>query len=282
MSCLCRGLRPLSSELLKLSRDAAKGVATLTLNRPERLNALNGALLRALAEGVEEVARADAVRAVIVTGAGAAFCSGADTSELAGGSGTGPHKPGEGGAEALRRGFADAQRVVLGIHKMEKPVVAAVNGAAVGAGLDLACACDIRIASATARFAASYVKVGLFPGYGGTWFYPRLLGMGRAAEMMFTGDFLDAPAAERIGFVNRAVEPSRLLAEAESLAERLASGPPVAIRLAKLMLRRGLQVDLETAMEMAAAAEAVTLSSQDHAEGMAAAREKRRPQYRGR
>ena len=264
-----------------MASDESTGVTTITLNRPDRLNALGGAMLADLGDAVETVAADDGTRAVIVTGAGSAFCSGADTDELAGGAGSGPHKPGPGGPEALRRGFKDAQRVILGLHRMEKPVIAAVNGPAVGAGLDLACACDIRLASPAARFMAAYVRVGLFPGYGGAWLYPRLMGLGRAAEMMFTGDFMEADEAAQVGLVNRVVAAEELLSEARALAVRIAAGPPVAIRLAKLMLQRGLEMDLDTAMQMSAAAETITLSSRDHLEGLAAMREKRRPQFRG-
>lgn len=266
---------------LLLDFDADQGVVTLTLNRPDRLNALNRTLLEALDSAVTRLEDDDSVRAVVITGAGEAFCSGADTDEMSGGPGDGPHKPGPGGPEALRRGFAVAQRVILGLHRLEKPVIAAVNGPAVGAGFDLACACDIRIASPQARFMAAYVRVGLFPGYGGTWFYPRLLGMGRAAELMFTGDFLEADEAVRCGFVNRVINADNLLSEATRLAVKIAQGPPIAIRLAKMMMTRGLQMDLETAMQMAASAESITLSSRDHAEGMHALREKRIPKYEG-
>ena len=262
--------------------DATLGVATITLNRPTRLNALSADLLSLLADAVEAIAVDDSVKALIITGAGDSFCSGADTSELAGGDGQGPHKPGSGGTEALRRGFRDAQRVILGLQRMEKPTIAAVNGVAAGAGLDLACACDIRIASVTARFSAAYVKVGLFPGYGGTWLYPRLVGLGRAAEMIFTGEFVDAAEALRVGLVNRVVPAERLADDAADLARRIAAGPPIAMRLAKMMLYRGLEMDLETAMQAAAAAESITLSSADHSEGMAAMREKRKPKFTGR
>lgn len=266
---------------VKIEPDHDSGVTTITLNRPDRLNALSGAMLSELADVVERVSADDDARVVMITGAGEAFCSGADTDELAGGSGTGPHQLGEGGPEALRRGFRDAQKVILGLHRMEKPVVAAVNGAAVGAGMDLACACDIRLASPKARFMAAYIRVGLFPGYGGAWLYPRLIGMGRAAEMMFTGDFMASEEAERVGLVNRVVPHDELLGETMALARRIADGPPVAMRLSKLMLQRGLEMDLDTAMQMSAAAETITLSSSDHLEGLAAMREKRRPRFRG-
>lgn len=261
--------------------DSESGFATLTLNRPDRLNSLSNELLEALAQAIEEVASDDTVRAVILTGSGRAFCSGADTDEMTGGTGDGPHKPGPGGAEELRRGFRLAQQVILGIYKMEKPVIAAINGPAVGAGFDLSCACDIRIASRSARFMAAYIHVGLFPGYGGTWLYPRLFGQAKATELMFTGNYLEVDEAKSLGFLNDVVEDGDLVEAAEKMARRIASGPPIAIRLAKTMMRRGMSMDLETSLEMSAAAEAITLSSGDHAEGMDALRQKRRPKFKG-
>jgi len=257
------------------------GFATLTLNRPDRLNSLSDDLLQSLADAIDDVAADDSVRAVIITGAGRAFCSGADTDEMIGGSGDGPHKPGPGGAEELRRGFKLAQRVILGIYKMEKPVIAAIHGSAVGAGFDLACACDIRIAADTARFMAAYIHVGLFPGYGGTWLYPRLVGSAKAAELMYTGNFMEIEEAKSLGFVNSVVSEDELIGAAEKMARRIASNPPIAVRLAKTMMRRGMSMDLETSLEMSAAAEAITLSSEDHVEGMSALRQKRRPEFKG-
>jgi enoyl-CoA hydratase/carnithine racemase len=257
------------------------GFATITLNRPQRLNSLSNDLLHSLADSLEEVGSDDSIRAVILTGAGRAFCAGADTDEMAGGTTDGPHRPGPGGPEALRRGFKLARKVVLGIYEMEKPVIAAINGPAVGAGFDLACACDIRIASESARFMAAYVHVGLFPGYGGTWLYPRLFGTARAAELMYTGDYMEVDEAQRLGFVNKVVPAGELTATAEKMARKIAAGPPIAIRLAKTMMRRGMSMDLETSLEMSAAGEAITLSSDDHLEGMDALRQKRRPEFKG-
>ncbi len=261
--------------------DSELGFATLTLNRPDRLNSLSNNLLESLAQELDTVAGEDSIRAVILTGSGRAFCSGADTDEMHGGDGGGPHKPGTGGAEELRRGFRLAQKVILGIHKMEKPVIAAINGVAVGAGFDLACACDLRIATPSARFMAAYVHVGLFPGYGGTWLYPRIFGQAKAAELMYTGNFMEVDEAKSLGFLNDIVDEDELISTAENMAHRIASGPPIAIRLAKTMMRRGLSMDLETSLEMSAAAEAITLSSGDHIEGMAALRQKRRPEFKG-
>jgi len=267
------------SVILDVNHD--HGFATITLNRPDRLNSLNNDLLESLVDTLDVVAADDSIRAVILTGAGRAFCSGADTDEMVGGSGDGPHKPGPGGAEALRRGFKLARKVILGIYQMEKPVIAAINGSAVGAGFDLACACDMRVASNTARFMAAYIHVGLFPGYGGTWLYPRIFGTAKAAELMYTGNFMEVDEADRLGFLNSVVSEDDLINTAEKMARRVAAGPPIAIRLAKTMMRRGMSMDLETSLEMSAAVEAITLSSNDHAEGMVALREKRRPDFKG-
>ena len=258
-----------------------EGYATLTLNRTDRLNSLGSELLKSLVDSLKSVASDDSIRAVIITGAGRAFCSGADTDEMAGGKSDGPHKLGPEGAEGLRRGFHLAQEVILGIHEMEKPVIAAINGDAVGAGFDLACACDIRIASDNARFMAAYIHVGLFPGYGGTWLYPRLFGHAKAAELMYTGRFMDVNEAGNLGFLNDVVPGVELIGKAQDMARSIACGPPIATRLAKTMMRRGLSMDLKTSLEMAAVAESITLSSNDHVEGMEALRQKRRPKFKG-
>lgn len=270
-----------SDSLVSIDADRSTGVSIITLNNPDRLNSLGAQMLQDLGDALGSVANDDEVRAVILTGAGKAFCSGADTDELIGGSSDGPHKPGPEGAEGLRRGFKAAHRVILSAYNMEKPVIAAVNGSAVGAGFDLACACDIRIAAKSARFMAAYTHVGLFPGYGGTWLYPRLLGSAKAAELMFTGDFMYVDEAEKLGFLNAVTEDDELLEAAMNMATKIASGPPIATRLAKMMMRRGTSIDLETSLEMSAAVEAITLSSKDHVEGMSALREKRRPEFKG-
>jgi 2-(1,2-epoxy-1,2-dihydrophenyl)acetyl-CoA isomerase len=165
---------------------------------------------------------------------------------------------------------------------MEKPVIAMINGASVGAGFDLAAGCDIRIGTPRARFMVAYVRIGLFPGFGGTWLYPRMLGsIGKAAEMLFTGDFLEAEEAHRLGFLNHVVSEDDIYAFTMEMARKIANGPPIAIRLSKLMLYKGLEFDLDTAMKMAAAAETITLTSKDHLEGTSAFRESREPKYEG-
>ncbi len=268
-------------ELILYDANPDSGIARITLNRPERLNALNDQMQIEIADAVVQADADPDTRVIIITGAGRAFCAGGDLNNLGGstnGSGEGWTS---GNADEVRRSFRLAQDMILGVQRCEKPVIAMVNGVATGAGLDLACACDIRTGTARSRFMSAYVRIGLFPGFGGTWLYPRTLGsLGRAAEMLFTGDFLEADEAYRLGFLNRLVAEEDLEATTMEMAERIAAGPPIAIRLSKLMLYKGLEFDLETAMKMAAAGETITLTSQDHAEGVAAFREKREAQYR--
>ena len=268
-------------EFVEYAADADSHIARVTLNRPERLNALNDQMQLEVTDALTQAESDDDVRVVIITGAGRAFCAGGDLNDLGGssdGSGAGWTS---GNADEVRRSFRSAQGMILGVQRCEKPVIAMVNGVATGAGLDLACACDIRIGTARSRFMSAYVRIGLFPGFGGTWLYPRTLGsLGRAAEMLFTGDFLEADEAYRLGFLNRLVDEEELEATTISMAERIAAGPPIAIRLSKLMLYKGLEFDLETAMKMAAAGETITLTSQDHVEGVTAFRQKRAAEYR--
>jgi len=251
-----------------------EGIGILTLNRPERLNAFNEKMEAEFVQAIQEVSLDDEVRVLVVTGAGKAFCAGADVGRMSGES-----KPK--GAEEWRRGFRNIQGIILGLQRLEKPTLAMVNGAAVGGGFDLACACDLRTGSEYARFMVAFTRIGLFPGWGGTWLYARIIGIPKAAELLFTGDFLEAKEAERLGLLNKLVPASELEKETMSLARRIANGPPIALRLAKMQLYKGLGMDLETAMQMAAACETITLTSQDHKEGVAAFQEKRPPKYKG-
>ena len=267
-------------ELILYDANHDSGIARITLNRPDRLNALNDQMQVEIADAVTEADSDPNIRVVIITGAGRAFCAGGDLNQLGGSSNGDGEGWTSGNADEVRRSFRLAQDMILGVQRCEKPVIAMVNGVATGAGLDLACACDIRIGTPRSRFMSAYVRIGLFPGFGGTWLYPRTFGsLGRAAEMLFTGDFLEADEAHRLGFLNRLVPEEELEATTLELAERIAAGPPIAIRLSKLMLYKGLEFDLETAMKMAAAGETITLTSRDHVEGVAAFREKRDAQY---
>ena len=268
-------------EFVEYAADAASRIARITLNRPERLNALNDQMQLEVTDALTQAESDNDVRVVIITGAGRAFCAGGDLNDLGGSSDGNGAGWTSGNADEVRRSFRSAQGMILGVQQCEKPVIAMVNGVATGAGLDLAGACDIRIGTARSRFMSAYVRIGLFPGFGGTWLYPRTLGsLGRAAEMLFTGDFLEADEAYRLGFLNRLVDADELEATTISMAERIAAGPPIAIRLSKLMLYKGLEFDLETAMKMAAAGETITLTSQDHVEGVTAFRQKRAAEYR--
>jgi 2-(1,2-epoxy-1,2-dihydrophenyl)acetyl-CoA isomerase len=268
-------------EFVEYTANPDTHVARITLNRPARLNALNDQMQREITGAIARAESDDGVRVVIVTGAGRAFCAGGDLNDLGGSSDGNGAGWTSGNADEVRRSFRSAQAMILGVQHCEKPVIAMVNGVATGAGLDLACACDIRIGTSRSRFMSAYVRIGLFPGFGGTWLYPRTLGsLGRAAEMLFTGDFLEADEAYRLGFLNRLVDEEELESTTLAMAERIAAGPPIAIRLSKLMLYKGLEFDLETAMKMAAAGETITLTSQDHVEGVAAFREKRAAEYR--
>ena len=270
-----------TSEFVEYTADTTSHIARITLNRPDRLNALNDPMQLEISDALSRADSDDGVRVLVITGAGRAFCAGGDLNDL-GGSANGS---GEGwtsdNADEVRRSFRSAQALILGVPRCEKPVIAMVNGVATGAGLDLACACDIRIGTPSSRFMSAYVRIGLFPGFGGTWLYPRTLGsLGRAAEMLFTGDFLEADEAYRLGFLNRLVDDEELEATTMEMAQRIAAGPPIAVRLSKLMLYKGLEFDLETAMKKAAAGETITRTSQDHVEGVAAFREKRAAEYR--
>jgi len=252
-----------------------ENIGVLTLNRPERMNAMNEQMEAEVVQALKEVDQDDEIRVLVVTGAGKAFCAGADMGRMSGEE----RKPR--GAEEIRRNFRNIQGMILGFHRLEKPTIAMINGVAVGGGFDLACACDLRLGSENARFMVAFTRIGLFPGWGGTWLYPRLIGIPKAAEMLFTGDFMEAKDAERLGLLNKLVPAADLEKETMDLARRIANGPPIAIRLAKMQLYKGLEMDLETALKIAAACETITLTSEDHKEGVAAFKEKRKPQYTG-
>lgn len=251
-------------------------IATITMNRPDKMNALNEQMLMELVAAIDDVARDDDVRVVVLTGAGQAFCSGADVS--GGGKASGL----SGTPVVMRRNVRNSyQKVALGLQRLDKPTIAMVNGAAVGAGCDFAFACDMRVGSEKARFRNGFVKVGLIPGGGGTWLYTRLMGLGRGLEFLFTGDFLEAEEAERIGVLNRLVPAEEVEGATMELAQKIAKGPPIAIQLSKMMAYKALDMDLEEALELAAACQALALSSEDHREGVNAFMEKREAQFKG-
>jgi len=254
--------------------DKADAIATITLNRPDKLNAMSPRLLDELVAALREADEAEEVRAIIITGAGRGFCSGADLS---------PEEEtpeGEGHHPELFDRFG---KMALALEKAHKPLLAAVNGAAVGAGLSLALGCDIRIASERARFSSIFVRRGLVPDGGASLLLPRLVGLPRALELMFLGDIIDAAEAERIGLVSQVVPHEELMNAAREMAKRLAKGPPLALELIRKIVYRGLtHNDLALQVEAEAAANRITMASEDYQEGVRAFMEKREPEFGGR
>ena len=249
-------------------------VRLVTLNRPERLNALTSRMATELIEVFTETARDDSAGAVVLTGEGRGFCAGADLST------------GDVMAATTRRDRLDplawVGRMILALRAMEKPVIAAVNGVAAGAGIGIASAADIRLASSEARFTTVFIKRGLAPDCGASYFLPRIVGMSRATELFLTGEMLDAEAAARDGLVSRVVPPERLLKEALTLAESLAGGPPVATQLTMRALSHSLENSLEEQLTLEWAGQTVCLASADAREGIDAWLEKRQPVWQGR
>lgn len=254
------------------------GVAVVTLNVPDKLNAITRAMSTNLPLVTEELANDDDVRVVIVTGAGRGFCSGADVSMMAGGSG--------GGGEIAPR--SDRLKVTGAPHydvfpRLEKPVIAAINGACVGGGLSLALACDIRIASENARFGVAQVARALVPDFGLTYYLPVAVGMSKALELMFTAEMFDAAEAERIGMVSKVVPGEELLAAADELATRIAAQPPISVELSKRMVWRSRFDDLVRQVDMETWGSRICFTTEDHRESVKAFMNKQPvPKYTGR
>ena len=254
-------------------------VVTLTLNAPEKRNAISTFEdCDAVVDAVHRVNRDRSVRAVIVTGAGTAFCAGGDLKAMRDRRGIieGSHADLR---ENYRRGV---QAMANALYDCDAPTIAAVNGPAIGLGLDVACMCDIRIASENARFAESFIKVGIVPGDGGAWLLPRVVGMSMACELSFTGDQIDAATAKEIRLVSKVVPQAELMAAARALAGRIAANPPEMLRMTKRLLREGQHTRLSTLLEMSAAFQALAHSTEDHREAVTAMLEKRTPSFTGR
>jgi 2-(1,2-epoxy-1,2-dihydrophenyl)acetyl-CoA isomerase len=249
-------------------------IAVLTMNRPDRLNALNNELAGTLNDALARVALDESVRVVILTGAGRAFCAGGDLGHIRKGRESGDVKQLE---PLLRSGM----QMVLKMRTMPQPVIAAVNGPAAGAGMNIALAADLRIAAEDATFGQNFAKVGLFPDYGGTFFLPQLVGPSRAAELFYTGDMIDAQTAYRLGLVNRVVPVERLEAEVKAFAQKIAQSPPLAIRATKQVLFGSERKALEEAMENAVQQQMKCFASEDCGEGIRAFFEKRPPKFQG-
>ena len=254
-----------------LQVETHNGVRAITLNRPDVLNAISAQLATELLDALREADRAEDVRCVVLTGAGRGFCAGADLRE---------QTPGETRlGELLRTRY---NGIVLRLRTMEKPVIAAVNGVAAGAGCNLALAADLRVASERASFIEVFTRVGLVPDSGGTWLLPRLVGIGRALEMMFFAEPVDAAAAERLGLVNRVVPHEELMPRALEWAARLGAGPTRAYGLIKRGVNQALSMSFADSLEYEAQLQEIAGRTEDHREGVAAFLAKRAPAYTGR
>lgn len=254
--------------------DASDGIGTLTLNRPEKLNSFAGTMRQEISEAVRELIADEAVRVLVITGAGRAFCAGADINYM-------KQLTLDQNYEAFGD-LVDAGRdVVTAIRSTDKPVIASVNGVAAGGGANLALSCDLRIASDTASIGQTFNKIGLHPDWGGTFFLPRIVGVSKALELVFTGDMIDAREAHRIGIFNRLVPADELAAATRELAKQLADKPPIAMALAKKALYQSGTADLEAMLAIEFEFQMRCFKSHDASEGLNAFLEKRKPNFQG-
>ncbi|HEV2569351.1 crotonase/enoyl-CoA hydratase family protein [Sphingomonas sp.] len=258
------------------ARDGA--ILTVTPNLPDKRNPISDpAVIEALEAILTDADEDISVRAVILTGAGSAFSSGGDLKAMKSGAGLRASLP----AQTRRNYRAGIQRLPLLFQALEVPVIAAINGPAIGAGLDLACMCDVRIASKAAVFAESFVKVGIVPGDGGAWLLPRIIGFSRATELALTGETFGADEALAMGLVSRVVEPDALLTTAREVADKIAANPPHAVRMTKRLLREGQTATLANILEMSAAMQSLAHATRDNDEAIDAFLEKRAPRFTG-
>ncbi len=263
--------------ILSERRGQRQGILWITLNRPDRLNALTAQLYADLNAALAEARDDRSVRCVVITGAGRGFCAGAD--HKAGGA---PQADAALDLEGGRLGLIKNAQAFISLHKLDVPVIAAVNGACVGGGFDLACLCDMIVGSTAARYQVAYAKRGLYPDMGGFWSIPRAIGYKRAIEMMTTCRFMSAQEAHDIGLTNYLVEPEELEAKTMELAEQVEAAPPIGVKLAKHLTIRTQYMDFETAVDWSAGTVAVVGTSQDRGEGVRSFVEKREPSFEGR
>lgn len=261
-------------EHIELIRDGH--VATLKLNRPDARNAMSIAMGDEVQRAVEEIRADDDIRVLVVTGEGRAFSSGGDLGMLAADAGLGAAHAGMGGPP---REFYNRY---LSVATLPIPTLAAINGHAIGAGLCFALACDLRIASSDAKMGMTFTKLGIHPGMGATYFLPRLLGAARACDLLFTGRIIDAEEAEQLGLLNRVVAREALPAAVEAYAAELAAAAPIAVRMVKRAIYRGLEHDLAAAVDLESLQQRATFQTKDAKEGIRAIMEKRAPLFTGR
>ncbi|MER0853622.1 crotonase/enoyl-CoA hydratase family protein [Pseudomonas aeruginosa] len=259
---------------LQIERDGA--IVTVRMNHPETRNALTSPeQIQEFVDLCAELRRDHSVRVMVLTGNGSAFCAGGNVKDMRSREGIFAGSPYE-----LRNTYRDGiQRIPLALYELDVPVIAAINGPAIGAGLDLACMCDIRLASTTALFAESFVRLGIVPGDGGAWLLPRIIGIPKASLMAFTGDTINAAKALEWGLVEQVCTHEALQAEALSLAQRIAGNPGHALRLCKRLLREGQHLRLDSLLELSAAYQSLAHHTEDHREAVSAFLDKRKPDY---
>jgi len=258
-------------ELKNTLYEKGEGIAIITINRPQALNAMNTETINEILHLLEDAEKDENVRAIIITGAGEkAFCAGADTKAMK-------------GMTALKARELSwmGYKLCKAIENLEKPVIAAINGYALGGGLEIAMACDLRIASETARMGQTEINIGLIPGWGGTQRLTRLVGKTFAKELVFTGRLITAQEAYEHGLINKVVPPDQLMNAAKELAKELAAKAPVALKVAKILIDKGLETDLDTALALEREGFGVVASTEDLQEGVSAFLEKRKPVFKG-
>jgi enoyl-CoA hydratase/carnithine racemase len=256
-----------------LEYTVADGIGRILLNRPECKNAFTLEMIDAWVDALVSARTDPEVRVILLTGAGGAFCSGMDLGKM---------QADRSALDSKAVLMDRVHRVALALQDLDKPVIAAVDGVAVGAGMDMALMCDLRVCSESARFSEGYVKVGLVPGDGGCYFLPRLVGTARALELLWTGEMIGAVEADRIGLVNHVYPDEVFEKEVAALVRRIADGPPVAIRMIKRATYQSSGTDLRTALDLISSHMAVVRSTEDSREAMAAFKEKRRAEFHGR
>ena len=262
-----------------VKREMTGRIAILTLNRPDVRNAISTLEdCSDFVNAIETADRDDSISCIILTGSGGTFCAGGNIRAMKERSGIGPTDSPVGTRNNYRRGV---QSVITALWECEVPMIAAINGHAIGLGLDIACLCDLRICADTAKFASSFIRLGIVPGDGGAWILPRAIGGARAAELMLTGDTYDAQAALSMGLVSTVVPAGKLMAEAHALAARILANPARTLRLTKRLLREGQQQRLQDILELSASFQALAHETPDHHEAVQAFLEKRDPRFTG-